>query len=361
MVHKTSMVLADQRELIYFDDTAGQVRVLQDSRHLPERASGSELRHDPLLDEWIAIASHRQSRTFLPPTDQCPLCPSTPENPSEIPGPYDVAVFENRFPSLSMTAPPPQPQDWDEPLFERRAGLGRCEVVVFTSDHDKTFSQVSPQRARTIIEAWVDRTSALREMSPIREVYCFENRGEAIGVTLSHPHGQIYGYPYITPRTRKILDAADRYHTRTGRRLQDDIVDAEVAAKVRIVDESEHWLAFVPAAARWPIELHLYSKRPVGDLPSLDDDERADLADFYLRQLKRVEGLYEVEVPYISGWRQAPVGEEFSQLRLHLQLFSTRRAANKLKFLAGSESGSDAFIADVTAEAIAASLRASVR
>lgn len=355
---KTSMLLADKRELIYFDDAAGAQRVLHDPRPLPERASGSELRYDALLDEWIAIASHRQGRTFLPPTDQCPLCPSTPANQSEIPGPYDVAVFENRFPSLSMAAPEPTQQQWDQPLFERRAGHGRCEVVVFTSEHNKTFSQVSPQRARTIIDAWVDRTVVLRDLPGVREVYCFENRGEAIGVTLSHPHGQIYGYPYVTPRTRKIRGAADRYHARTGRRLQDDIVDAEVAAGVRIVDESEHWIAFVPVAARWPIELHLYSKRPVRDLPSLDDVERDDLAHFYLRQLRRVEGLYDVEVPYISGWRQAPLGEKYDQLRLHLQLFSTRRAATKLKFLAGSESGSDAFIADVAAETIAQSLRA---
>jgi UDPglucose--hexose-1-phosphate uridylyltransferase len=354
MTHITEARLADGREIIFFD-RAPTDRQVKDIRDLPPAATSSELRYDPLLDEWVTMASHRQSRTHLPPADECPLCPSTDGRLTEIPtADYDVVVFENRFPSLTTDSLAPEP---GSPLVPRRAGQGRCEVVCFTSDHDASFATLSAESAKLVIDAWADRTSALAQTAGVEQVFCFENRGREIGVTLGHPHGQIYGYPFVTPRTERMRNAADRYYDRTGGHLQADILAEERADGTRIVSGSELWTAFVPAAARWPVEVHLYPNRIVPDLPSLTDIEREDLARQYLGLLRGLDALYDVPLPYIAAWHQAPVHGNRDLAYLHLQVFSTRRAADKLKYLAGSESAMGAFITDVLPEDVAARLR----
>ncbi|WP_020576942.1 galactose-1-phosphate uridylyltransferase [Actinopolymorpha alba] len=358
---KTTTRLADGRELIYFDEADDVVRDAVDERDLPARSGGSELRYDAVMDEWVALASHRQTRTFLPPADQCPLCPSRPGRPSEIPASaYDVAVFENRFPSLSMDAPAVVGPTVDgAELFARRPGIGRCEVVCFTSDHGTSFGSLTPSRVRTVMEAWVDRTLELSDLPGVEQVFCFENRGEEIGVTLHHPHGQIYGYPFVTPRTQRMLASAEAYAGRTSRNLFEDVLAAERTAGVRVVAETEYWTAFVPAAARWPVEVHLYPRRRVPDLPALTDAERDDFGPLYLRLLRACDRYFDggVALPYISAWHQAPVRVGRDLAALHLEVFSIRRAANKLKYLAGSESAMGVWINDVRPEDVAARLR----
>lgn len=349
---KTVTTLADGRELIYFDDTPDAVRTLVDSRDLPPRSHGSELRRDLLTNEWVAIASHRQTRTHLPPSDECPLCPSTPDKLTEIPSAeYDVAVFENRFPSFSVDPSAPAGDD------EHRPGVGRCEVVCFTADHNSSFGQLSPARARTVIDAWADRTTALNALDEVEQVFCFENRGEEIGVTLGHPHGQIYGYPFVTPRTEKMLSAARAHADRTGGNLFADILASERKTGERVVTESEHWTAFVPIAARWPFEVHVYPHRQVPDLAALSDAERDDLARVYLDVLGRFDKLFDSPLPYIAAWHQAPATTDRELSYLHAQLFSIRRGPNKLKYLAGSESGMGVFINDIVPEHAAEMLR----
>ena len=356
---KTTARLADGREIIYFDETDDAVRTLVDPRDLPETQTRSEARYDVILDEWVAMASHRQTRTFLPPTDQCPLCPSTANRQSEIPSPdYDVVVFENRFPSFATDVAPVEPLvDAGSPLFVRQPGVGRAEVVCFTADHNSSFTALSPARVRTVVDAWADRTSALSELPRVELVFPFENRGEAIGVTLHHPHGQIYAFPFVPPRTRRMLQSARAYRERTWRNLFADVLAAECAAQVRVVARNEHWTAFVPAAARWPMEVHLYPHRQVPDLPALTGEERDAFAVLYLDVLRRLDGLYGFALPYIASWQQAPVRSDRDLGYLHLQVFSIQRAPGKLKYLAGSESGMGAFINDVLPEQAAQALR----
>lgn len=358
---KTSTRLADGRELIYYDLSDDTVRDAPDRRPLDVTVTTSEIRRDPLLGDSVAIASHRQGRTYHPPADECPLCPSEGDRLSEIPEPsYDVVVFENRFPSFSTS---PGVYEQVGGLSEVRPGVGRCEVVCFTSDHDTAFAQLTPQRVRTVMEAWVDRTVCLGSLPGVEQVFCFENRGEEIGVTLRHPHGQIYAYPFVTPRTRQMLASAQRYAERTSRNLFEDLVAGERSAGVRIVDESEHWTAFVPAAARWPVEVHLYPRRRVPDLPELTAAERDDFGPIYLRLLRALDRYFEGvdALPYIAAWYQAPVRVGREHAALHLRVFSIRRAPTKLKYLAGSESAMGVWINDVAPEAIAARLRELVR
>lgn len=355
---RTAIRLADGRELIYFDERDDAVRDQPDRRELPPPPRASQLRYDPLTDEWVAVAVHRQTRTFLPPADQCPLCPSRGDRLSEIPAPdYDVAVFENRFPALSGRIGEEPAQI--TPFTPVRPGQGRCEVVCFTDDHDASFVDLPPRRVRTVLDALADRTVELGELPGVEQVFCFENRGVEIGVTLHHPHGQIYAYPFVTPRTRALLGAARRHAERTGgRNLYADVLAAERADGQRVVAANEHWTAYVPAAARWPFEVHLAPHRPVPDIPALTEAERDAFGPLYLDVLRRFDELFDRPMPYIAAWHQAPVRVDRELAHLHLQLFSIRRARDKLKYLAGAESGMGTFISDVAPEQAAALLRA---
>ncbi|MEV4821297.1 galactose-1-phosphate uridylyltransferase [Micromonospora sp. NPDC049274] len=355
---RTAIDLADGRELIYFDESDDAVRDQPDRRDLPPPPPASQLRYDPLTDEWVAVAVHRQTRTFLPPANECPLDPSQGDRLTEIPAPdYDVVVFENRFPSLSGRVAD-EPGEIT-PFTPVRPGVGRCEVVCFTSDHNASFASLPPRRVRTVLDALADRTEVLGELPGVEQVFCFENRGVEIGVTLHHPHGQIYAYPFVTPRTRALLAAARRHAERTGGgNLYADVLAAERATGDRVVTENDHWTAFVPAAARWPFEVHVAPRRVVPDIPALTDSERDAFGPLYLDLLRRFDGLFDMPMPYIAAWHQAPVRIDRELGHLHLQLFSIRRAKDKLKYLAGSESGMGVFINDISPERAAELLRA---
>jgi UDPglucose--hexose-1-phosphate uridylyltransferase len=369
-VVRRASTLADGRELFYYDDpgtTLGPERAI-DARALDPRPETATMRLDVLTGDWISVAAARQNRAFLPPAELDPLAPQSPSNPSEIPSRYDVAVFENRSPSFgpalaaahgSAPVAPDAPRGLDDladiGLGRTRSSVGRCEVVCFSPEHEGSFGTQSPTRARTVIEAWADRTAALSALPGVEQVFPFENRGEAIGVTLGHPHGQIYAYPYVTPRTARLLDAAHRVGPDLFARILDFERDSE-----RVVLSGEHWTAFVPFAARWPLEVHLVPHRHVADLAETDAAERDELAPLYLRLLRGVDALYDSPTPYIAAWHQAPVHVGRDAARLHLELTSPRRAADRLKYLAGSEAAMGAWIGDIPPEAAAERLRAAI-
>ena len=358
-ITKRVHTLADGRELIYFDDAATVLPPdrAPDLRPPAPRPPTATMRQDVLTGEWVSIAAARQNRVFLPPAELDPLAPASPSNPSEVPSNYDVAVFENKSPSFGpLIEDAAAPSDLDDlaviGLHRSRTSVGRCEVVCFSPEHEGSFGGLTPSRARTVIEAWADRTAALSALPSVRQVFPFENRGEAIGVTLHHPHGQIYAYPYITPRTSRLVASVEQY----GPSLFADILESERNSE-RVVLAGDHWTAFVPFAARWPIEVHLLPNRHVPDFAATSDDERDELATLYLRLLRGIDALYETPTPYIAAWHQAPVDLHRDDIRLMLQLTSPRRAEDKLKYLAGSESAMGAWIGDVTPEHSAQQIR----
>jgi UDPglucose--hexose-1-phosphate uridylyltransferase len=363
MIAKRVHALADGRELIYFDDadtTLPAERAL-DPRDLGERPPTARLRQDPLTGEWISIAAARQDRVVMPAAGMDPLAPQSPGNPSEIPSGYDVAVFENLLPAFGPGLPEPG-SSWADPAHLDGTGIGRavpafgrCEVVCFSPAGEGAFGSVSRSRARTVIEAWADRTAALSSLPGIAQVYIFENRGAEIGVTLQHPHGQIYAYPYLTPRTRQLLSQIDAY----GPALFADILSSEQAGP-RVLLAGAHWTAFVPFAARWPVEAHLLPNEHVADFAETNAAQRDELAVLYLRLLRGLDALYDDPTPYIAAWHQAPVRSHRGSARLHLRLMSPRRGADKLKYQAGSESGMGAWIGDIPPEDQAGRLRAAI-
>jgi UDPglucose--hexose-1-phosphate uridylyltransferase len=352
--------LADGRELIYFDDAGSSLppERLADPRHLDPRPPTATMRLDLLTGDWVSIASARQNRAFLPPAEFDPLAPQSATNPSEVPSQYDVAVFENRSPSFGPALADAEnaPEGLEDlarlGVGRTRTSVGRTEVVCFDPRTAGSFADLTPNRARTVIEAWAHRTAALSQLDGVQQVFPFENRGEAIGVTLHHPHGQIYAYPYVTPRTQRLLDQVDRYDGD----LFGDLLAFERASE-RVVVESETFTAFVPFAARWPVELHLLPHRQVADFTELTDAERDELARVYLRLVRAIDALYDTPTPYIAAWHQAPVHTHRDRVRLNLQITSPRRGPDRLKYLAGSEAAMGAWIGDLVPERTAEQLR----
>ena len=369
-VVKRSTRLADGRELFYYDDpgtTLGAERAV-DARALDARPDTATMRQDILTGDWITFATKRQNRVMMPGADADPLAPQTPANPSEVPARYDVAVFENRSPAFGpalneavdgVPAAKNPTRGLDDlavlGIGRTRTSIGRCEVVCFSPDHEGSFGTQSVTRARTVIEAWADRTAALSALPGIQQVFPFENRGEAIGVTLPHPHGQIYSYPYVTPRTQRLLDSIDR----TAPDLMARVLESERDSD-RVVLQGEHWTAFVPFAARWPLEVQLMPHRHAPDFAALTDAERDELAPLYLRLLRGVDALYSTPTPYIAAWHQAPVHTGRDTVRMRLELTSPRRAEDKLKFLAGSEAAMGAWTAEILPEVAAERLRTAI-
>ncbi|HET9875054.1 MAG TPA: galactose-1-phosphate uridylyltransferase, partial [Mycobacterium sp.] len=298
---------------------------VRDLRPLPERdPSRSQLRFDRTTGQWVIIAAQRQDRTYKPPAELCPLCPGPTGLTSEVPAAdYDVVVFENRFPSLAGTGPvtrtPP-----DDDGFVSAPGHGRCEVICFSANHSGSFAGLDPAHARLVIDAWRHRTAELMATPGIEQVFCFENRGEEIGVTLTHPHGQIYGYPYLTPRTTAMLSQAREHRNSHGSNLFSDLLTREVTDGSRVVARSELFTSFVPFAARWPVEVHMYPNRLVRNLTDLDAAELDDFASMYRDLLARFDRMYDAPLPYMAALHQFSDTESQRDGCFHVELMSIR-------------------------------------
>lgn len=298
----------------------------------------SELRWHPLLREWVTLAPWRQERTYHPAAADCPLCPTRPgQPPTEIPKPdYHIAVFENRFPSYTG----------DE---------GRCEVVCYTADHDSSLGGQSVAHIRDLIEVWQDRHQELSALAGVRYVHIFENRGEEMGVTLSHPHGQIYAYPFVPPRIEREVESSLQHFEAEGSCLYCDILEGEWQGE-RTVTENERWLAFVPEFARWPYEVHLAPREHVGTIDELSAGQSDGLAHILKNLLRRYDALFGKPLAYVMSMHQRPAGAA-GHYHFHIEFYPPNRTADRLKMLAGSELGAGAYILDTRPEDSARQLR----
>ena len=342
--------LADGREILFFDDAGTEPKgePPMDERAAEPRAAIAELRHDLLRDEWIIHAPHRQDRTHLPGRSDCPLCPTRAGTSTEVPtDAYDVVVFENRFPSL-----PASPTNG-----RRETPAGRSEVVCYADDHDAQFASLSVERLRTIVEAWAQREEELGADPATAQVFTFENRGEEIGVTLHHPHGQIYAYPFVPPRAARLAEVATAHRSRTGSCLGCDLLASELADGRRIVGEDADAVAYVPSAARWPYEIHVVPRRHASSLNALTPAERLALVRLEADVLARLDAAFATRVPYMAGWFPTARDADPAAHHLRVEIVSPQRDVGKLKYLAGSEALMGAFISDVPPESAAARLR----
>lgn len=317
----------------------------------------SELRYHPFLDTWVITATHRQDRTFHPPDDYCPLCPTAPGGfPTEIPTPeYDIAIVENRFPSLAPV--PPAPAVLAGPMSAVRPSAGVCEVVCYSSDHTATFATLPLAQIRKLARVWKHRYVELAARPEVEYVFIFENKGKEIGVTLSHPHGQIYAYPFIPPVPRQELDRERAHHGATGGVLVQDWLHAELLEGTRVVWRNASFAAVVPFFARYPYEVYVAPLKHLRSLAEMGPGELDDLAEALHVVARKLDGLFGFSMPYIMVLHQAPTVDGYDFACFHAEFYPPYRTATKLKYLAGSEAGAGAFINDTLAESSAEALR----
>ncbi|HXH61648.1 MAG TPA: galactose-1-phosphate uridylyltransferase [Fimbriimonadaceae bacterium] len=317
----------------------------------------SELRYHPFLDQWVITATHRQDRTFHPPEGYCPLCPTKPGGfPTEIPyDDYDIAVFENKFPSL--LAGPPEPSVAGTELTPVRPSSGVCEVVCYSSNHDATFATLPLSQIKKLARVWKDRYNDLSEREGIEYVFIFENKGKEIGVTLSHPHGQIYAYPFVPPVVRTELRIEREHFNQHERPLMVDVLEDERADGRRIVWENERFVCFVPFFARYPYEVLVTSNNHIPNIGAMNDAEMDDLAEALHTVARKYDALFGFSMPYVMAMHQEPAIKGYDFAWFHVEFYPPYRTADKLKYLAGSEAGAGAFINDTLPEESAARLR----
>ncbi|ACO47895.1 galactose-1-phosphate uridylyltransferase [Deinococcus deserti] len=317
------------------------------------------MRWHPLRGEWVMYAAHRLGRTFLPPPEYNPLAPtSDPAHPTELPrGTYDIAVFDNRFPSLTLEAPSP-PTPAHSLNTEQRAATGKCEVVVFSQNASGRLADLSDDQMALLLGVWADRTSVLAATGKIRSVLAFENRGVEVGVTLHHPHGQIYAYDHVPPVQATILAQAQKHRAESGEPWLETFVKAERDSAVRVIRDEGLSLSVVPPFARYTYETWVVPARPVGLLSDLDDAERMAFARVLKDALQRLDGLFGARMPYLMTVHQAPVGDAaVPDFPLHIEIYPYLRAPGRLKFLAGTEQGAGEFANDKFPEVAAQELR----
>lgn len=317
----------------------------------------SELRYHPFLGTWVITATHRQDRTFHPPDDFCPLCPTRPGGfPTEIPlADFDIAVFENRFPSLAE--PPSEPAVEGLGLCPVRPSAGVCEVICYTADHGATFADLDSDRVRRLTRVWKDRFLDLSSRPGIEYVFVFENKGREIGVTLSHPHGQVYAFPFVPPTPARVLEREKEHWDREGRALADDWLRQEFESEARVVVAGDAFAAIVPFFARYPFEVHVVTRQGHGSLAEMGPETLDELGEVLHDIARRYDRLFGFSMPYIMAMFQSPTSGLHPYTRFRVEFYPPYRSADKLKYLAGVESAMGTFINDTLPEESARRLR----
>ncbi|HVW87639.1 MAG TPA: galactose-1-phosphate uridylyltransferase [Bryobacteraceae bacterium] len=310
----------------------------------------SELRWHPLLREWVGVAAKRQNRPQMP-QDWCPFCPGS----GQVPDRYDTLLYPNDFAALSKEYPPFE----DNPgLFHSTGARGVCDVVIYHPNHNLTPAQMPAEHWRKVVDLWCSRTEQLFADPEIAYVYIFENTGVAMGVTMPHPHGQIYALPFIPPLVEREFVSASEYFATENECLYCRLLQGELSAGARIALETPGFVAFVPFHAKWPGEMQICPRRHFGALTDLTDAERTELARIIKAVRMKYDNLWGFPIPLMMMLRQRAVRGEHQWFHFHVEFCPIQRSPTKLKYLAGVESGTGTFLNDTLAEEKAAEFRA---
>lgn len=297
----------------------------------------SELRWNPLLKTYTMVASNRQGRPNMP-KDWCPFCPGSGKVPDE----YDVFVYPNDFPALSANPPEPEVEGTD--LYKVEKSYGKCEVILYSPEHNTSVPQLSVAHLTKLVNLWAERTAEIAKDKKVQYIFPFENRGEVVGVTMPHPHGQIYGYPFVPLKLRVELDSCKEHHAKHGTDLLGDMNQEEVKFGKRIVAENESFLVYLPFFTDYPYGIFIVHKSLRGSLTQFSEKEKHDLAEIIKNSTGALDTLFDKPFPYMMCIHQTPVNtKEYEDCdlyyRFHIEFYPPLRDANRVKFYASSEMG----------------------
>lgn len=296
----------------------------------------AELRFNPLTKDWVMIASHRQNRPQMP-KDWCPFCPN-PDN-EKIKETYDVMKYDNDFPALSQN--PPVPDEVGGGVYKTLPGYGKCEVILYSPEHTTTIPELKVSHIEKLVDLWQERFVELSKDEKIKYVFIFENRGEVVGVTMPHPHGQIYGYSYIPKKIELELESCKEHFQENNKCLICDMLDEEVKFGKRIIVENDHFITFLPFYSEYPYGVYIAAKKHVQNIAQFDSEEKASLADILKKTVGMLDSLFDYKFPYMMCMHQSPVNSEDTSdyYHFHIEFFPPMRSKDKQKFNASSETG----------------------
>lgn len=319
------------------------------------KANMAELRYNPLLRDWTMVASGRQHRPDMPKTD-CTFCPGS----GNVPDDYDVHLYHNDFPVLSPD--PSEPDEVGGSLYETKEAVGKCEVVLYSPDHHATIPDLSRDHMGKLVDLWADSYKRLSDDPNHAYVMIFENRGEEVGVTMPHPHGQIYAYPFVPLKVLTELDSCRAYHQEYGRNLFEDMLDEERSFSERVILENNHFFAFIPFFTDYPYGVFIVSKANKTTLTEFTKPEKQALGEMLQNIIGGMDRVYDRLFPYMMAMHQGPAnGEDVHDIyRFHIEFYPPLRDANKIKYNASSETGGWAAANPRKVEETAPILRAAV-
>ncbi len=313
----------------------------------------AELRWHPLIGDWVMIASNRQARPQMP-KDWCPFCPGS----GKVPQDYEVYKYDNDFPALSQN--PPVPDDVANDFFKVREAYGKCEVILYSPGHTTTLPELSDAHMGKLVDLWCERFEAMKADPKIKYVFIFENRGDVVGVTMPHPHGQIYGYSFIPKKLELELRNARQYHEdHSGACLFGDLLENEKKFGKRIIFQNEHFTVFLPFFTEYPYGVYIFANRHVQYITEFTPEERAALGTTIRDTVGMLDHLFDYRFPYMMCMHNGPVnsGDTADYYHFHIEFFPPMRAADKQKFNASSETGAWAHCNPTSPEEKAQELR----
>lgn len=316
----------------------------------------AEIRFNPLTNDWVMIASHRQNRPQMP-KDWCPFCPGS----GKVPDDYEVYCYDNDFPALSQT--PPKQDDVTNDFFKAMDSYGKCEVVLYSPKHTATLPDLSDNHVYKLAQLWQSRFNELSKDEKVKYVFIFENRGEAVGVTMPHPHGQIYAYPFLPKKLELEHENSKKYLKENGRCLFCDMLKNEMKDGRRVIFENEHFVVFLPFYCEYPYGVYIMSKKHKQTISEFNEEELRSLAITVKHTAGMLDNLFDMVFPYMMCMHNAPVniGENTENFHFHIEFFPPMRSADKIKFNASSETGAWAHCNPTAPEEKAEELRAAYK
>jgi UDPglucose--hexose-1-phosphate uridylyltransferase len=306
-----------------------------------------ELRWNPLLGGWIIVSGGREERPWR--EEYCPFCPGGPETQ----GDWNVLSIPNRFPALS----PDAPQVFETSIYPKSRALGRCEVIVETRKHEGDFHNMPLSQVSDFIRLLADRTKELASLRYVKHIMPFKNKGALIGVSLTHPHSQLYALPFVPPRISREIASVRRFTAKHHRNLFDAILESEIEDRSRLIYSNERFTVVLPFFGMWPFETHIYTSTPLRSLVDLDERSQLMLADAIRATTATYEGQFGKDCAYIMVFHQAPSKGHFKNYRLHLEFYTPHITRDRIKYAAGIEMGAGTFTYDGIPEERASVLR----
>ncbi|MEW8972602.1 MAG: galactose-1-phosphate uridylyltransferase [Tissierellaceae bacterium] len=297
----------------------------------------AELRWNPLLRDWTMVAANRQNRPDMP-KDFCPFCPDS----GKVPEDYDVYKYDNDFPVLSQN--PPKPDDVGSEFYRVRESYGKCEVILYSPDHNASLCELEVGHIKKLVELWLERFNELSRDEKIKYILIFENRGKEVGVTMPHPHGQIYGYPFIPLKIKTELDSAREYFHENSECLFCKMNQEEMTFKDRVIIENEDFIAYLPFFTDYPYGMYISSKRHIPNLLQFTEGERVNFAKILKDVTGTFDSLFNKRFPYMMAIHQSPVnsleyGNYEEYYHFHVEFYPPLRGENSIKYNASSETG----------------------